>query len=115
VPLILFPPPPPPPPPPSPPSTSSHQIREEREERQEGRREGWKEKRAEQPPVVIISPLDNVMSVNVFFENRSQVLQYGVQGKVPYGGDRKRKGGGVGLRIPLVHYSFEPLPPFLLP
>jgi len=55
------------------------------------------------------------MSVNVFFENRSQVLQYGVQGKVPYGGDRKRKGGGVGLRIPLVHYSFEPLPPFLLP
>ncbi|GAB5031757.1 Hypothetical protein NocV09_00700250, partial [Nannochloropsis oceanica] len=72
VPLVLFPPPSPPPPPPPPLPSTSHQTREGGKE---GRRKG-------QPPLVILSPLDNFMAMNVFFENRSQVLQYGVQGKV---------------------------------
>ena len=102
VPLILFPPPSPPPPPPPPQSTSQ----QAREEKREGGREGGRE-----APVVIISPMDNFMAVNVFFENRSQVLQYGVQGKVGRGGGRE----GGGITYPSASHLRPSLPPSLPP
>ena len=84
MPFIIFPPPSPPPPPPPPPALPpppSPKDEGEGEESLKKEQEGEEEEEAREP-ILLLSPLDTFMASNVFYENKSHVLQYGVQGKV---------------------------------